>query len=359
MSVKQVMSTAANVLEIAGSASGLPYATAAGQILSAIIDVCDNVRVNKKKARAIRDKCVRIQGVLVEEEANLDGTDVLESIHETLNTLDSIKNRMSRVARAKSWEIWKNGEWEKTLDRCEEDLEWAQSKFMSSKSLRSKSQGVAKRVANGGYTRVQERPDLPITFHTLPPTPSTSKIPPRDANNAQKQKLASSTGLVPRLVSVVEIVKREYMKDLKEKRASRMKGLYQYNEVGILEEEQGGESDEDEEDESANREGRRAEKIIEALSGKNHVRQTQTPFMRVTLSTFELPHLQAAGATYQPPETRKLTKSAKTRAAKRRKREGGGQEAGEGDTETGVDASSSRVPAKPPIAPGDVSMDDP
>ncbi|KAJ3545922.1 hypothetical protein NMY22_g2256 [Coprinellus aureogranulatus] len=36
---------------------------------------------------------------------------------------------MSRVARAKSWEIWKNGEWEKTLDRCEEDLEWAQSKF--------------------------------------------------------------------------------------------------------------------------------------------------------------------------------------------------------------------------------------
>ncbi|KAJ3510027.1 hypothetical protein NMY22_g16101 [Coprinellus aureogranulatus] len=129
MSVKQVMSTAANVLEIAGSASGLPYAAAAGQILSAIIDVCDNVRVNKKKARAIRDKCVRIQGVLVEEEANLDGTDVLESIHETLNTLDSIKNRMSRVARAKSWEIWKNGEWEKTLDRCEEDLEWAQSKF--------------------------------------------------------------------------------------------------------------------------------------------------------------------------------------------------------------------------------------
>ncbi|RXW19764.1 hypothetical protein EST38_g6082 [Candolleomyces aberdarensis] len=41
----------------------------------------------------------------------------------------------------------------------------------------------------------------------------------------------------------------------------------------------------------------RAEKIIEALSSKNHIRQTQTPFMRVTLSLTELPNLQANGAT--------------------------------------------------------------
>ncbi|KAJ3550767.1 hypothetical protein NMY22_g243 [Coprinellus aureogranulatus] len=225
-------------------------------------------------------------------------------------------------------------------------------------SVRITSQGKIKNWVAFALKTFEERPDLPITFHTMPPTPSTSKLPPKDVNIAQKQKLASSTALVPRLVSVVEIVKREYMKDLKEKRASRMKGLYQYNEVGILEEEQGGESDEDEEEESANREGRRAEKIIEALSGKNHVRQTQTPFMRVTLSTFELPHLQAAGATYQPPETRKLTKSAKARAAKRRKREGGEQEGGEGDRESVAVASSGRVPAKPPISPGDVSMDD-
>lgn len=93
-----------------------------------------------------------------------------------------------------------------------------------------------------------------------------------------------------------------------------MKGLYQYNEIGTLEEEQsdGGEHEEAGEE---SKEERRAEKIIEALSGKNQwvyiptaqvlyihhcahsVRQTQTPFMRITLSTFELPHLQALGAT--------------------------------------------------------------
>ncbi|KAJ2919880.1 hypothetical protein MD484_g585, partial [Candolleomyces efflorescens] len=65
---------------------------------------------------------------------------------------------------------------------------------------------------------------------------------------------------------------------------------------------------------------KRSEKIIEALSGKNHVKQIQTPFMRVTLSLTELPSLQAKGATYQPPTSRKLSKSAKARANKRKRR---------------------------------------
>ena len=114
----------------------------------------------------------------------------------------------------------------------------------------------------------QENPDLPLAFHTIPPTPSTSKLNPKDANNAQKHKLASSTALAPRLVSVVEIVKREYMKNLKERKASRMKGLYQYNDIGTLEEEQGDGAGAGEAAEES-KEERRAEKIIEALSGKN------------------------------------------------------------------------------------------
>lgn len=63
-------------------------------------------------------------------------------------------------------------------------------------------------------------------------------------------------------------MKREYMKELKEKKASRMKGLYQYNEIGTLEEEQG-DRDEHEDAGEESKEERRAEKIIEALSGKN------------------------------------------------------------------------------------------
>ncbi|TEB39462.1 hypothetical protein FA13DRAFT_3506 [Coprinellus micaceus] len=172
-------------------------------------------------------------------------------------------------------------------------------------SIRITSQGKIKNWVSFALKSFQENPGLPLAFHTVPPTPSTSKSSPKDANNAQKQKLASSTALAPRL-------------------ASRMKGLYQYNEIGTLEQKQS-DGDEHEEAGEESKEERRAEKIIEALSGKNHVRQTQTPFMRITLSTFELPHLQALGATYQPPETRKISKSAKARAAKRRKREAAGQ----------------------------------
>ncbi|KAJ3504259.1 hypothetical protein NMY22_g17981 [Coprinellus aureogranulatus] len=63
------------------------------------------------------------------EEAKLYGTDILANIDETLNTLDGIKSRMLKVIKAKDWEIWKNGELEKILSRCEQDLESAQSRF--------------------------------------------------------------------------------------------------------------------------------------------------------------------------------------------------------------------------------------
>jgi hypothetical protein len=41
---------------------------------------------------------------------------------------------------------------------------------------------------------------------------------------------------VPRLISVVEIIKREYMKKLELEHSSSLLGLHQYNEIGTLEE---------------------------------------------------------------------------------------------------------------------------
>jgi len=45
----------------------------------------------------------------------------------------------------------------------------------------------------------------------------------------------SSTAVVPRLISVAEIIKREYLKQLREKQPSRLSGLHQYNEIHCLE----------------------------------------------------------------------------------------------------------------------------
>jgi len=70
----------------------------------------------------------------------------------------------------------------------------------------------------------------------------------------------------------------------------------------------------------ATNEEARVQNIVQALGGKNHVRQKQTPFMRITLSTQSLPQLKERGATYQPPLIRKLSKSAKARAKKREKK---------------------------------------
>ena len=73
--------------------------------------------------------------------------------------------------------------------------------------------------------------------------------------------------LAPRLISVVEIVKREYLRNLATKRSSRLEGLHQYNEIGMLEDNQV--PTVPEEDTAAGAAEKRSEKIIEALSGKN------------------------------------------------------------------------------------------
>ncbi|KAK0478541.1 hypothetical protein IW261DRAFT_1337768 [Armillaria novae-zelandiae] len=145
----------------------------------------------------------------------------------------------------------------------------------------------------------------PIVLHTLPIL----------QNPQVKGSLSTATTTIPRLISVVEIIKREYIKILESKHLPRLFGLHQYNEVGSLEDLELGEEDTTPED----REEKRAASIMMALEGKNYPKQIQTPFMRITLSHCELPELVAKGATYQPPLRRKLSKSAKARAKKREK----------------------------------------
>ena len=83
---------------------------------------------------------------------------------------------------------------------------------------------------------------MPLSLHTLPHRGSET-----DGHGQAKQSCTSepkadrmhpSTTLIPRLVSVVEIIKREYAKKLNPELAENgcLSGLYQYNELGTLEE---------------------------------------------------------------------------------------------------------------------------
>jgi len=163
-----------------------------------------------------------------------------------------------------------------------------------------------------------------VVLDTLPVSVDVS-IPLNDTTprNNPPANFHPSTSTVNRLISVVEIIKREYLKVLETTHSTRLLGLHQYNEIGTLEElgivvasssETGGVK----ELESA-LDVKRTQDIMQAMGGKHFTRRKQTPFMRITLSTRELPELIEKNATYQPPTCRKLSKSAKGRARKRAK----------------------------------------
>jgi hypothetical protein len=85
-----------------------------------------------------------------------------------------------------------------------------------------------------------------------------------DAINEKKSGLSASTTAIPRLITVVEIIKREYLAAMNAKRSPHLMGLFQYNEIGSLEDQV--ENEREEGEESA---GVRMKMITEALAGSN------------------------------------------------------------------------------------------
>ncbi|KXN82469.1 hypothetical protein AN958_02530 [Leucoagaricus sp. SymC.cos] len=169
------------------------------------------------------------------------------------------------------------------------------------KQLRITSNGKIKAFVAFALKFFKESDSRPLVLHTLP----------RDPPGQTQGDLNNATLVIPRLISVVEIIKREYLKALHDEHSPRLTGLHQYNQLGTLEELGYGESG----DGSENRD----EEIAFALEGKNYVKLKQTPCLRITLSLEKIPELDQS-ATYQPPSMRKLSKSAKARAKRRERK---------------------------------------
>jgi hypothetical protein len=89
----------------------------------------------------------------------------------------------------------------------------------------------------------QKNADKPLVMHTLPAAPSSSTTskkekhsdPSESITQGTENKISSSTTSITRLISVVEIVKREYIKKSRMNGAGNLSGLHQYNQFGLLE----------------------------------------------------------------------------------------------------------------------------
>lgn len=126
---------------------------------------------------------------------------------------------------------------------------------------------------------VQKHDTRPLVIHTLPPPRKDEPKPTTNAAGAQPEgatdpfptqgreqsRLSTATTTIPRLISVVEIIKREYIKNLELKHSTKILGLHQYNEIGALEDIGLG----DPETTPEGNEESRSASIAMALDGKN------------------------------------------------------------------------------------------
>ncbi|KZO96902.1 hypothetical protein CALVIDRAFT_598030 [Calocera viscosa TUFC12733] len=193
--------------------------------------------------------------------------------------------------------------------------------------MRIAAQGKLRTYVAFALKFLQESHDRPLVLHSLPPPSKAAAPPPAPAEdnpnpadpppkpaNPQPKSLASSTTCIPRLISVVEIIKREFVELMSTTREKERQAwvLHQYNELGCLEDTEGGSG--------AGRE-KTGLTLIELLEGKNHLQIKRTPYMKITLTKKLLTDHDPKKSTYQEPlPSRKRSKSAKARERKKRKR---------------------------------------
>ncbi|KAH7912307.1 hypothetical protein BJ138DRAFT_1004665 [Hygrophoropsis aurantiaca] len=138
-------------------------------------------------------------------------------------------------------------------------------------SIRITKQGKMRHWVKHALDFFQDNPENEISLYTSPTDASASTL--------------------PKLISVVEIIKREYLTSLGLS-STNLTGLHQHNQ--LLYEEQS-----------------------EAVDGD----QRFVPYMKITLSIKPLSDLDET-TTYQTPEKRRLSKATKARIRKKEKEKG-------------------------------------
>ncbi|CAE6427302.1 unnamed protein product [Rhizoctonia solani] len=176
-------------------------------------------------------------------------------------------------------------------------------------SMRIASHGKISLTVAFALNFLKENPTRPLVLHTLPhKSGADTEEAETPEPGAKERKIEPSTTNVARLISVVEIIKREFKEG----------SLHQYNEIGCF-----GTPD--------SRDGRpgagvpsepgaeRQAALQKITEGKNYLPIHRTPYMKITLSLAKLPESQVQNSTYQPPIVKKQSRGPRKRSRRRAK----------------------------------------
>ncbi|ORY32570.1 hypothetical protein BCR39DRAFT_522914 [Naematelia encephala] len=183
----------------------------------------------------------------------------------------------------------------------------ADGKSSSSKEphkMRITSGGSIASYVKFALTFLDENPHRPLILHTIappPPPPPTTTTPTKGTKPSKRPTSTLTPSLLntPRLISVVELIKRAYMQRIESPESRKGKeraiGIWQYTESGLLpfvnlEREKGLQVEGDTETETA---------LERVLGGKTQPKMTHQPFLQITLSTSPLGWESRRGVTCQ------------------------------------------------------------
>ncbi|KAG1832815.1 kinase-like domain-containing protein [Suillus variegatus] len=118
------------VLEIAGAASGVPYAQGAGMALQAINTACNQVAIHKRKSAQLADRCTSLLNLINDHAVGPASDEMRSSLEDAEFVLYAVRDRIqkwSRYSKVKSF--FKSSQIENDLNRCQNDVNAAMERL--------------------------------------------------------------------------------------------------------------------------------------------------------------------------------------------------------------------------------------
>ncbi|KAG2149274.1 kinase-like domain-containing protein [Suillus clintonianus] len=118
-----LVSPTLGALEIAGAASGVPYAQGAGMALQAINTACNQVAIHKRKSAQLAHRCTSLLNLISEHAVGPTCDEMRSSLEEAEFVLYAVRDRIQKWSRySKMKSFFKSSQIENDLDRCLNDV---------------------------------------------------------------------------------------------------------------------------------------------------------------------------------------------------------------------------------------------
>lgn len=125
-----IMSPTLGVLEIAGAASGVPYAQGAGMALQAINTACNQVAIHKRKSAQLAHRCTSLLNLISDHAIGPASDEMRSSLEDAEFVLYAVRDRIQKWSRySKMKSFFKSSQIENDLDRCQNDVNAAMERL--------------------------------------------------------------------------------------------------------------------------------------------------------------------------------------------------------------------------------------